>query len=162
MSTHEQDQQDSARQQASVQVDILNEMVAALGVDYSRLEELRGMDEADRDGNENEELAELEQAAWPCESVEDAEEAIQQDPLEVSVRSGWSSPGETMEPEEFCILLCTGGPAVRIRGELDQYSQPCRAWVEYQDWFTPWTEYHGENLDRDALLTYCQQFYFGG
>lgn len=107
-----------------------------------------------------EELAELEEAAGECESREDAEQRIQEDPLSVEVRSGWYSPGGDNEPEEFKILLCTGGPAVQIRGELDQHGEPHRAWLEYQDWSTPWIEYHGE-CDHDALLTYCRQFYFG-
>jgi hypothetical protein len=42
------------------------------------------------------------------------------------------------KPSEFMILLCTGGPAVRIRGELDRYSEPEKPRIEYQDWFTPW------------------------
>lgn len=158
-------------------------MVAALNCDFDRLEELRN-ERADiiealntcPDGRETwdasdklrkwnlenaEELAELEDAAGDYESQDDAREAIQDDPLSVQVRSGWVTPGEEMEAEEFEILLTTGGPALRIVGELDQYKQPCRAWLEYQDWFTPWTEYHGDAISNSDLLTYCQQFYFG-
>ena len=97
------------------------------------------------------------------ESDETARERIQESPLSVQVRSGWYTPGEReQEPEEFEILLSTGGPALRIRGELDEHAQPCRAWLEYQDWGTPWTEYHGEGLEHSNLMTFCQQFYFGG
>lgn len=110
--------------------------------------------------DEAEELAELEEAAGECESREDAEQRIQEDPLSVQVRSGWYQPGGDHEPEEFKILLCTGGPAVQIRGELNQHGEPHRAWLEYQDWFTPWIEYHGENACQKTLLTYCRQFYF--
>ena len=92
-------------------------------------------------------------------ALEDAIEAIQYDPISVEVRSDWHSPFQTPEPEEFRILLCTGGPAVQIRGELDSYSQPRRAWLEYQDWGTPWTRYF--DADQEVLLTYCLQFYFG-
>lgn len=88
-----------------------------------------------------------------------AYEAIQDDPLSVQVRTGWYTPGQEAEPEEFEILLCTGGPAVRIVGDLDRYKQPANAYIEYQDWGTPWTELrHSES---DAVLTYCQQFYYG-
>lgn len=111
--------------------------------------------------DEGAELAELEAAAGDCADEEEARQRIQEDPLSIEVRSGWTAPGDGMEAEEFIILLCTGGPAARIVGELDQYKQPARAWLEYQDWFTPWIEYHGENADGAALLTYCQQFYFG-
>lgn len=108
-----------------------------------------------------EELDELSTAAGDCESRDDAEQRVHEDPLSVEVRSDWAQPGDDMTPGEFRILLCTGGPAVQIRGELDDYRQPRRAWLEYQDWGTPWTQYIGENLDAAALLTYCQQFYFG-
>jgi hypothetical protein len=111
---------------------------------------------------ENEaELAELEDAAGGCENEDEARRAIDDDPLSVEVRSGWHSLGETLQPAEFQILLCAGGPAVRILGELDGDNQPCRAWLEYQDWGTPWTEYHGENADQAVLLSYAGNFYFG-
>jgi hypothetical protein len=105
-------------------------------------------------------LAELENDAGDCENRDDASERIQDGPLSVQVRSGWYSPGETPEAEEFEILLCTGGPAVRILGELDEHHQPSRAWIEYQDWGTPWTHYY-EKDSGEVLLAYCQQFYFG-
>lgn len=108
-----------------------------------------------------EELAELEEARNGCADREEAEQAISEDPLSVEVRSGWHSLGETLEASEFAILLCTGGPAVRILGELDDNNEPSRAWLEYQDWGTPWTEKPNRPGDMDTLLTYCQQFYFG-
>jgi hypothetical protein len=121
--------------------------------------------------DEAEELRELTEAAtlegdFPSDlhnACENVRERIQECPLSVEVRSGWCSPGseEYAKPEEFNILLSTGGPALRIRGELDEHLQPCRAWLEYQDWGTPWTEYHSDGLEHDTLLTYCQQFYFG-
>ncbi|QRF76174.1 hypothetical protein Thermo_01691 [Thermoplasmatales archaeon] len=86
--------------------------------------------------------------------------AIEEDPLEVQVRSGWTNPGEKLEPEEFEILLCTGGPAVRIVGEFDSDGRPKRAWMEYQDWGTPWTEYLDMSSEkRQHLLTYSEQFF---
>lgn len=155
----------------------IHEMVAALDCDYDRLEELREGRASYSEENQSaldpigawnelnpeasEELAELEAAAGECESEEQARERIQEDALSVEVRSGWHSPGKSSSPEEFQILLATGGPAVRIVGELDQYGEPCRAWLEVQDWFTPWTEYHGENADQGTLLRYASCFYFG-
>jgi hypothetical protein len=176
-----------AEDQAKEQVSSLVDMVAALEVDYDRIEDLEeerqnfldvcedeslSQEERKRDGWDKyeewkeegylDELKEMKAAAGDCESRDDAYERIQEDPLSIELRSGWYSPGDTPEPEEFCILLCTGGPAVRIIGELDQYRQPCRAWIEYQDWFTPWTELVDiSSEERDAILTYCQQFYFG-
>lgn len=105
------------------------------------------------------ELAELEAEAGDCASREDAEQRIQEDALEVQVRSGWHDPGDPdAADEEFYILLCTGGPAVRIRGELSS-GEPTRAWIEYQDWGTPWTQFF--DADQDTLLAYCRCFYFG-
>jgi hypothetical protein len=125
-------EQDRAEQQAKAQLESIVEMVAALDTE----------DEKAR---------------------EDAEQAIQEDPLSVEVRKDWYTPGsEDDKPTEFNILLCTGGPAVRIIGSLDQYCQPDEARLEYQDWFTCWTVLHGmTDAQSDALLTYCQQFYYG-
>lgn len=94
---------------------------------------------------------------------EEARQAISEDPLSVEVRADWHTPGEDEnKPTEYCILLCTGGPAVRIIGDLDEHQQPDTANLEYQDWFTPWIKYYDTNEEEDeALLTYARQFYFG-
>lgn len=112
------------------------------------------------DDDEAEELRQLEEAAGDCDDEEQARERIEQDPLSVEIRSGWQTPGEAFEAAEFCILLCTGGPAVRIVGDLDQ-GRPSRPRLQYQDWGTPWTEYFPESSKREALQTYCEQFFFG-
>lgn len=148
-----------ALQQAAAQMDSIAEMVAALEVDYDLLEELRGYADGDLSDEDREALSKLESEAGECTSSDSAYERIH--PLSVQVRGGWHNPGGEDSPEEFEILLCTGGPAVRIVGDLDEHMQPSRPRLQYQDWGTPWTEYFGENLDRDVLLTYCQQFWFG-
>ncbi|GAI45120.1 unnamed protein product [marine sediment metagenome] len=87
---------------------------------------------------------------------------IQDDPLSVEVRSDWHTPGEANPPSEYFILLCSGGPAVRIIGELSEHQEPDTARLEYQDWFTPWVRYTNTSPEEDeALLTYARQFYFG-
>lgn len=90
-----------------------------------------------------------------------AMQRIQEDALSVEVRTGWHMPGDTeaSKPEEYTILLSTGGPATRIIGELDQYGEPKTARLEAQDWFTPWTEYR--ESDESVLLEYARCFYFG-
>lgn len=114
------------------------------------------------DAAERDELAELEDEAGECENEDEARERIMEDPLEVQVRSDWHAPGELhATPSEFYILLCTGGPAVRIMGELDDALQPSRAWIEYQDWGTPWTHAVSIPLEQSTLLRYCAQFYYG-
>jgi hypothetical protein len=156
-----------ASEQAKAQAESIAEMVAALNVDRDRLEELRdAKKEAEESGeamdsDELDELRELEEAAGDTEDEDDARRRIEEDPLSVQVRSDWHNPGEEGEAAEFEILLCTGGPAVRIRGELGEHNEPSRAWIEYQDWFTPWTEYHGEGVSSADLLTYCRTFYWG-
>lgn len=90
---------------------------------------------------------------------DEASQRIQEDALSVEVRSGWTSLGEELKAEEFMILLTTGGPALRIVGELNEHNEPERAWLEYQDWGTPWTRYF--ETEQDTLLTYSRQFCFG-
>ena len=89
-------------------------------------------------------------------------EEIESDPLEVLIRSAWHQPGCEELADEFYILLCTGGPAVRIIGELDEHLEPYKARIEVQDWFTPWTEHHPDGFNEETLLEYCRCFYFGG
>jgi len=140
-----QQDNDNAQSQARAQLRGIRELLAALENDWERLDDLRdNKAEAEADGvlmaaDEAEELAELEAAAGEYTSQEDAERALYEDPLDIQYRSGWGSTREDMQPEEFQILLCTGGPAVRIMGELDFNGEPHRAWIEFQDWGTPWT-----------------------
>jgi len=178
-----------AEQQAAAQYESIVSMLDALDVDYDRLEELKeeqadlinevtAAEEEETNGDEErraafearsalahwqdenaEELEELMGAAGDCTDEDEARDRIMEDPLEVQVRSDWTNPGEELTPSEFMVLLCTGGPAVRIVGELGQYGEPCRAWMEYQDWCTPWTQYFG--ADSKTLCRYASHF-FGG
>ena len=80
------------------------------------------------------------------------------------VRDGWRDPGADSDgPEEFEILLSTGGPASRIRGTLDQYGEPDTFHVEVQDWFKPWQSFVGMTGAQGDLIRqyYLSQFYFG-
>ena len=80
--------------------------------------------------------------------------------LSVEIREGWKEPGDgaSVEPTEFQILLTTGGPALRIMGELDD-GEPRRCWLECQDWGTPWTQCFAKN--ERALQWFCGLFWFG-
>ena len=89
---------------------------------------------------------------------DDDSDAILENALEISVRSDWYSPGDPGGAQEYFILLCTGGPAVRIYGELNQYHEPETAQLEHQDWGTPWTKYF--DAEEDKLLEYAQYYYF--
>jgi len=56
------------------------------------------------------------------ETTSDIMDQIIEMPLSVSVRSGWQQPGvNDQSPEEYELLLGTGGPAVRVYGRLDEY-----------------------------------------
>lgn len=149
--------------------DSIRDMVAALECDYDRLEELRGdlvegytrEQWADEYPEDAKELAELESQAGECESRDDAEQRIQEDALSVEMRGDWygaSGDGKDDPPTEFKILLSTGGPATQICGELRD-GEPYRAWLEVQNWGTPWTDYYEEGLS-DVLLAYARCFYF--
>jgi hypothetical protein len=94
--------------------------------------------------------------------AEAIEETMREAPLSVDVRSGWHTPGEDADPEEFQVLLTTGGPALRIMGELDQWSEPARCWLEIQDWGTPWTRYFSRSAERaTALRWFASLFSYG-
>lgn len=94
------------------------------------------------------------------EVSEDAREDIQEDALSVEVSSDWYVPGDTKEKAtKYRILLCTGGPAVQITGDLNEYCEPETARIEYQDWGTPWNTYH--DADEEILLSYARCFWFG-
>lgn len=108
-------------------------------------------------------VAALEAAGDDDNAREEAETAIQEDALSVEVRSEWYTVGSKVAGGQFKILLCTGGPAVQIIGELNEYGEPESAKLQYQDWFTPWTDLNvrsGEDDFEEVLLTYCRQFYF--
>jgi hypothetical protein len=172
---------DTARDQAQRQVDSICQLVAALEVDYDRLEELReerasssfaslilaqrgapGLPIAataewweEVNPSDADELEELEAAAGDCESADDAQERISEDPLSIEVRSGWSEVGDTLAPDEFRVVLCTGGPHVEILGDLDGHGEPDRVRVMYRGWGES-GELH--DFDHEAVLTYCRQF----
>ena len=59
------------------------------------------------------------------------------------------------EADNYELLLGTGGPAVRIVGDLGEHKEPTSARLEVQDWFKPWTEYSDENHDDNMLLAYA-------
>jgi hypothetical protein len=155
------------------------EMVAALECDYERLQELRderdsydqgravldmGEDTqprgtwAEENPDDAAELEELEEAAGDCTDREDAEQRIQEDPLSLQFRSGWANSKEEFEVEEFELLLSTGGPAVRIIGEVRD-GEPHRPRLQAQDWGTAWTDYLDQSTN--VLETYCRCFCFG-
>ena len=97
------------------------------------------------------------------ELLELIEEAMREAALSVDIRDGWRSPGDrgSVEPTEFQILLTTGGPALRIIGELND-GDASRCWMEYQDWGTPWTRCFAKHeREVESLRWFCGLFWFG-
>ncbi len=163
----------------------LREMVAALECDYDRLEELReafedwkelGEDNGeiasgvrptleikdwalcDEDG---EEILALIDAAGECKDRDEAEQRIHEDPLSIEYRTGWMTQRDTVERDDWAecrILLTTGGPAVQIMVELTD-GEPHRAYLQVQDWGTPWTDYYESGIG-ETLMAYVRCFCF--
>ena len=69
--------------------------------------------------------------------------------IEVTNRGEWSA-GSEPEVDQVVVLFSTGGPATRVVIDLDRKI----AWVEVQDWATPWDdidEHYGSRLTRDCV-----------
>jgi len=94
-------------------------------------------------------------------SLDELEDRAREWPLSVLVRSEWVSPGSELTPAEYEILLCTGGPAVRLRGDLSSYGEPETAFLEYQDWFTAWDCLALSSDESEALARFTSLFWFG-
>jgi hypothetical protein len=105
-------------------------------------------------------LARLKVACRDSDETYDViREEIQQSALSLQVRSDWEELGTDLEPGELCILLSTGGPALRIVGDLGRFNCPKDCRMEYQDWGTPWTEYWA--IGSAVLDSWAAQFYWG-
>jgi hypothetical protein len=137
-------------------------LLASISIDSNDDEPVEDLREAVAENMKDHTLDEDDVEGFEFDEDE-ARQAIEEDPLSVEVRSPWftvGSPDADTRPAEFCILLCTGGPAVRIMGELDDNLEPDRAWLEHQDWGTPWTQYYEPGI-QETLLAYARCFYFG-
>ena len=131
-----------AKNQAKAQVNSIVELIQYLDWDW--------------DGLADDEIPE----DCDYESREDVEQAIQEKPLSVEVRSGWESSFHAFTADEFRIILCTGGPHVEIRGDLGPHWVPQDVKVFYADWYEK-GEYILSDEEREAVTEFCQQFYFG-
>ncbi|UTC28515.1 hypothetical protein GURKE_05130 [Brevundimonas phage vB_BpoS-Gurke] len=98
--------------------------------------------------------------------ADDVRQTITESVLSVQVRDGWRNPGprdpeDRDGAEEFEVLLSTGGPALRLRGDLGSWGDPSNPRLQYQDWGTPWTDYPTSYEDDAAIMTWLSAFYFG-
>jgi hypothetical protein len=94
---------------------------------------------------------------------EQVRRTIHETPLSVETRQDWmpANGARDAAPTEYKILLATGGPAVRLTGDLNKYAEPESVRLEVQDWFTEWTEVRTDQEESDALLTFARQFWYG-
>jgi hypothetical protein len=77
------------------------------------------------------------------------------------VRTDWQSIGQDLEPTQYRLLLCTGGPAVQVVGDLDEAGDPCTARLQRQDWLTPWEDVTLTEPEEEMLIWFAQSFYWG-
>lgn len=91
-------------------------------------------------------------------AAEAVEREILDAPLSVMVRSTWHEPGQDTDPQEYEILLTTGGPALRITGQLDEYCERVSAELQGQDWGVPWLRMDAP----DDLLRWFASFFSYG
>jgi hypothetical protein len=106
-------------------------------------------------------LAALTKAHDDVRATEEAQTTIYESVLSVLVRDDWRSPGAPSEggPEEYEILLSTGGPALRIWGKVNDSCGPDTAELQMQDWGIEWRRYPAPEA---VLLDFANCFYFGG
>ena len=107
-----------------------------------------------------------------------ARDAITESVLWVEVRSEWHDVAvvERAKPDEYRILLTTGGPALQLVGALNEYGEPETAELQMKDWGVPWQAWEpllfnpamslderiaARNGYRETLLTFARCFYFG-
>lgn len=129
-----------AKQQARAQLDSIVELIAAI-------EQARAGEEVAFEGE--------------IMDADELEERAREWPLSALVRSDWSVSGERLISVEYELLLCTGGPAVRIRGDLSECGEPTTARMESQDWFTSWEQFTTTAQEREALMEFAALFWFG-
>ena len=126
----------------------------------SQLEGIRELVAAYRKAQETGEPQDIDAYREPADE-DTIRQTIEEDALSVEVRSDWHMPGGDSDNAEYNILLCTGGPACRVIGRLNEYGAPESARIEYQDWFTPWENYHLTDEEERDVLEYACCFYFG-
>ncbi len=102
----------------------------------------------------------LEAMQTSDDEVEQIEEEARQQVLSVEVRTGWHTPSDPpSQPEEGCLLLSTGGPALRVLVDLDD-GEPYQCTLQHQDWGTPWIDLPLSEADDEALCWFAALFYY--
>lgn len=91
------------------------------------------------------------------DDLDDVTQEILEYPLDLSVRcTEWMPIGPDLEPDEYRVLLSTGGPAVQITGSIGPDNEPSSVKLQHQSWFTPWSNYPLSQPEQDVLLRFVQ------
>ena len=104
------------------------------------------------------------------EKQDEIRESIHNSALSIQVRANeWQDSKnffsdcerkDRVKPDQFNILISWGGPALRVVGGLNQYQQPEKPSLQYQDWGTPWTAHDLTEDQEHILCWWCSMFYF--
>jgi hypothetical protein len=105
-------------------------------------------------------LAELLEADPDNDELQDELRALA---LSQEVRSDWRCfvATEECDPDEWRLVLCTGGPHVEVRGEFNNYGDPETASLWAADWGQSLAEVPIPQSSADLLLWFAQTFYWG-
>lgn len=126
----------------------LADLATLYTLDWDRLEELldkateelaEGADDQLTPG-ERAELETLREQAGDCTCQDDANERVDEYPLEFSFSVDSCNPSDwpPKRPDRLIILVTTGGPAARIVVELGESGGYGNWWPEVADWGTGW------------------------
>lgn len=93
----------------------------------------------EQDESEFDDLREIEATLVEADlkgaaDAEDVEDAIQELPLSIELRSGWHTIGEDLEAAEVRVVLTYGGPSCEIRADYDPQTGCSRPRVLWTEW----------------------------
>lgn len=90
---------------------------------------------------------------YDCVCFED-DNSLDTDGARCEVGEGYDEPSDAYyDPldiemvRQVKVLLCTGGPAVRLVGELNRYGGIANSWIEHQDWYEGWERLDGVDTE---------------
>lgn len=130
----------------------IERLMDALSVDYEYMATLRtSVMYGVSDGAF--ELDEMLNKAGRCLSYDDALIQLCKSPVQVLYRSGWSEFPEGLTSEEYCIMLCHRGPAMRIIGDYEHH-RPVSARFEFLSESLEWVRY--AHSDNDVLINFAR------
>ena len=118
----------------------LSDLATLYTLDWDRLEDLGGRDTEELTLGERAELESLREQAGDCTCQDDANERVDDYPLEFTFSVSGCSPRDwpPKRPDTLVILVTTGGPAARIVIELGESYGYGNWWIEVADWGTGW------------------------